>query len=60
MNCAPKVRWSFVSAFPPGEYSEERGKLTTYLYPFLRGKMYRYLEANIGAAALLPRTKCSV
>ena len=35
-----------------GEYSEERGKLTTYLYPFLRGKMYRYLEANVGAAAL--------
>ena len=26
--------------------------MTTYLYPFLRGKMYRYLEANIGAAAL--------
>ena len=35
-----------------GEYSEERGKLTTYLHPFLRGKMYRYLEANLGAAAL--------
>ena len=26
--------------------------MTTYLYPFLRGKMYRYLEANVGAAAL--------
>ena len=35
-----------------GEYDEERGKLTTYLHPFLRGKMYRYLEANLGAAAL--------
>ena len=34
------------------EYDEERGKLTTYLHPFLRGKMYRYLEANLGAAAL--------
>ena len=33
------------------EYDEERGKLTTYLHPFLRGKMYRYLEANLGAAA---------
>ena len=31
---------------------EARGKLTTYLHPFLRGKMYRYLEANLGAAAL--------
>ena len=35
-----------------GEYDENRGKLTTYLYPFLRGKMYRYLEANVGALAL--------
>ena len=35
-----------------GEYDEARGKLTTYLHPFLRGKMYRYLEANLGAAAL--------
>ena len=34
------------------KYDEERGKLTTYLHPFLRGKMYRYLEANLGAAAL--------
>ena len=36
-----------------GEYDENRGKLTTYLHPFLRGKMYRYLEANLGAAVLL-------
>ena len=35
-----------------GEYDENRGKLTTYLHPFLRGKMYRYLETNLGAAAL--------
>ena len=35
-----------------GEYDEARGKLTTYLHPFLRGKMYRYLEANLGAAVL--------
>ena len=35
-----------------GEYDENRGKLTTYLHPFLRGKMYRYLEENIGAAVL--------
>ena len=35
-----------------GEYDENRGKLTTYLHPFLRGKMYRYLGANLGAAAL--------
>lgn len=35
-----------------GVYDEDRGKLTTYLHPFLRGKMYRYLEANLGATAL--------
>ena len=35
-----------------GVYDEDRGKLTTYLHPFLRGKMYRYLEANLGAAVL--------
>lgn len=35
-----------------GVYDEDRGKLTTYLHLFLRGKMYRYLEANLGAAAL--------
>ena len=35
-----------------GVYDEDRGKLTTYPHPFLRGKMYRYLEANLGAAAL--------
>ena len=35
-----------------GAYDEDRGKLTTYLHPFLRGKMYRYLEANLGAAVL--------
>lgn len=39
-----------------GVYDEDRGKLTTYLHPFLRGKMYRYLEANLGAAAL-PKDK---
>ena len=26
-----------------GGYDERGGKLTTYLYPFLRGRMYRYL-----------------
>ena len=40
-----------------GEYDENRGKLTTYLHPFLRGKMYRYLEANVGAAALVDLLK---
>ena len=33
-------------------YDERAGKLTTYLYPFLRGRMYRYLETNLGVMAL--------
>ena len=33
-------------------YNEAAGKLTTYLYPFLRGRMYRYLETNLGVMAL--------
>ena len=35
-----------------GGYDEHAGKLTTYLYPFLRGRMYRYLETNLGVMAL--------
>ena len=33
-------------------YDENQGKLTTWLYPFLRGRMYRYLETNLGVMAL--------
>lgn len=33
-------------------YDEGAGKVTTYLYPFLRGRMYRYLETNLGVMAL--------
>ena len=35
-----------------GGYDEEAGKVTTWLYPFLRGRMYRYLETNLGVMAL--------
>lgn len=35
-----------------GGYDEDTGKLTTWLYPFLRGRMYRYLETNLGVMAL--------
>ena len=35
-----------------GGYDERAGKLTTYLYPFLRGRMYRYLETNLGVMSL--------
>lgn len=35
-----------------GGYDDDTGKLTTWLYPFLRGRMYRYLETNLGVMAL--------
>lgn len=35
-----------------GGYDEHAGRLTTYLYPFLRGRMYRYLETNLGVMSL--------
>ena len=50
-GCADKETLELCERLSTGTYDEERGKLTTYLHPFLRGKMYRYLEANLGAAA---------
>ena len=35
-----------------GGYDETKGKLTTYVYPFIKGAMYRWLEKNAGHAAL--------
>ncbi len=34
------------------EYDEGRAKLTTYLYPHLKGKMSRWLEQNIGCLSM--------
>lgn len=33
-------------------YDEAKGKLTTYVYPFIKGAMYRWLEKNAGPAVL--------
>ena len=34
------------------EFDESKARLTTYLYPHLKGRMYRWLEQNIGPMAL--------
>ena len=34
------------------EYDAERGKLTTFLQPFLLGRMHRYMDKNFGAVSL--------
>ena len=38
------------------QYDAERGKLTTFLQPFLLGRMHRYLDKNLGAVSL-PKDK---
>ena len=34
----------FCERIRSGEYNPTQGKLTTYLYPYIRGAMYRWLE----------------
>lgn len=43
---------SFSEVIYKGGYDETKGKLTTYVYPFIKGAMYRWLEKNAGATAL--------
>lgn len=38
----------FFSCLRKKEYDSERAKLTTYLYPRLKGAMYRWMECNLG------------
>ena len=43
---------AFSEVIYKGSYDEAKGKLTTYVYPFIKGAMYRWLEKNAGPAAL--------
>ena len=47
MNFFTKVCLSFLSPSQK-KYEPERAKLTTYLYPRLKGAMYRWMECNLG------------
>ena len=42
------------------EFDGSRAQLTTYLYPHLKGRMYRWLEQNIGPMALSKDEMASV
>lgn len=42
------------------EYDESKAQLTTYLYPHLKGRMYRWLEQNIGPISLSKSEMASV
>ena len=43
---------AFSEVIYKGSYDEAKGKLTTYVYPFIKGAMYRWLKKNAGPAAL--------
>ena len=43
---------AFVELMNSGAYDPEKGELSTYLTPWLKGTMFRYLEKNTGALAL--------
>ena len=40
--------FEFFSLLRKKKYKPERAKLTTYLYPRLKGAMYRWMECNLG------------
>lgn len=43
---------SFIECVRGGGYEPNRGKLTTYVYPFVEGAMRRYLESSMGTLAI--------
>lgn len=43
---------AFSEVIYKGGYDETKGKLTTYVYPFIKGAMYRWLEKNAGPVDL--------
>ena len=43
---------AFLELLNSGAYDPRKGELSTYLSPWLRGTMFRYLEKNTGALAL--------
>lgn len=43
---------AFIECVRNGGYQPNRGKLTTYVYPFVEGAMRRYLESSMGTLAI--------
>ena len=43
---------AFSEVIYKGSYDEAKGKLTTYVYPFIKGAMYRWLKKNAGPVDL--------
>lgn len=45
-------RIALIEAIRSDCYSPDTAKLSTYVYPFIKGAMYRWLESNIGAVGI--------
>lgn len=43
---------AFFDCIQSRKYDVTKAKLTTYLYPHIKGAMYRWLEKNVGAVSL--------
>ena len=43
---------ALIEAIQSDRYSPDAGKFSTYVYPFIKGAMHRWLESNIGAVAV--------
>lgn len=43
---------ALIEAIRSDRYAPETGKFSTYVYPFIKGAMHRWLENNIGAVAV--------
>lgn len=46
---------AFSEIISSGKYDEALGRLTTYVYPFIKGAMHRWLEKNVDAVAVSKR-----
>ena len=46
---------AFLEAIKSGKYNMAQGKLTTYVYPFIKGAIYRWLEKNVDAVSVSKR-----
>ena len=50
---------AFGEVISSGKYDESLGKLTTYVYPFIKGAMHRWLEKNVDAVTATRQTMIS-
>ena len=46
---------AFLEAIKSGKYDATQGMLTTYVYPFIKGAMHRWLEKNVDAVSVSKR-----